>query len=66
MTDSVSMKRSALKTLERIGRDDRLRLVAAIDRLRTNPSAGSRSATSEKRVTCLMTELRRDRTKTSL
>jgi mRNA interferase RelE/StbE len=32
---------SALKALERIGREDRLRMVAAIDRLRTNPSAGS-------------------------
>lgn len=41
MTYSVSIKRSALETLERIGREDRLRLVAAIDRLRTNPSAGS-------------------------
>lgn len=41
MTYSISIKRSALKTLERIDREDRLRLVAAIDRLRTNPSAGS-------------------------
>jgi mRNA interferase RelE/StbE len=41
MTYSVSIKRSALKTLERIGREDRLSLVAAIDKLRTNPSAGS-------------------------
>ena len=41
MIFSISIKRSALKALERIGREDRLRLVAAIDRLRTNPSAGS-------------------------
>jgi mRNA interferase RelE/StbE len=41
MTYSVSIKRSALKALERIGREDRLSLVAAIDKLRTNPSAGS-------------------------
>ncbi len=41
MTYSISIKRSALKTLERIGREDRLRLIAAIDRLGTNPSAGS-------------------------
>lgn len=41
MTYSISIKRSALKALERIGQEDRLRLVEAIDRLRTNPSAGS-------------------------
>ena len=41
MTYSISIKRSALKTLERISREDRLRLIAAIDRLATNPSAGS-------------------------
>ena len=41
MTYSISIKRSALKTLERIGHEDRLRLIAAIDRLCTNPSAGS-------------------------
>jgi len=41
MIFSISIKRSALKALERIGQEDRLRLVEAIDRLRTNPSAGS-------------------------
>lgn len=40
MTYSVSIKRSALKALERIAREDRLRIVEAIDRLATNPSAG--------------------------
>jgi mRNA interferase RelE/StbE len=40
MTYSVSIKRSALKALERIARDDRLRIIEAIDKLATNPSAG--------------------------
>jgi mRNA interferase RelE/StbE len=40
MTYSVSIKRSALKSLERIAREDRLRIIEAIDRLATNPSAG--------------------------
>lgn len=41
MTYSVSIKRSALKALERISRNDRLRIVEAIDGLRTQPTAGS-------------------------
>ena len=41
MTYSVSIKRSALKALENISRNDRLRIVAAIDGLRTQPTAGS-------------------------
>lgn len=40
MTYSVSIKRSALKALERIGREDRLRIIETIDKLRTNLSAG--------------------------
>ncbi|NHA15442.1 type II toxin-antitoxin system RelE/ParE family toxin [Thioalkalivibrio sp. XN279] len=40
MTYSVSIKRSALKALERIPREDRLRVIEAIDKLSTNPSAG--------------------------
>ncbi len=41
MTYSVSIKRSALKALERISRNDRLRVIEAIDGLRTQPTAGS-------------------------
>jgi len=41
MTYSGSIKRSALKALENISRNDRLRIVAAIDGLRTQPTAGS-------------------------
>ena len=40
MTYSVSIKRSALESLERIARADRRRIVEAIDKLATNPSAG--------------------------
>lgn len=40
MTYSVSIKCSALKALERIGREDRLRIIETIDKLRTNLSAG--------------------------
>jgi mRNA interferase RelE/StbE len=40
MTYSVSIRCSALKALERIARDDRRRIVEAIDKLATNPSAG--------------------------
>ena len=40
MTYSVSIKQSAAKTLAKITRDDRLRIIDAIDQLRTNPAAG--------------------------
>jgi mRNA interferase RelE/StbE len=40
MTYSVSIKQSAAKALAKIARDDRLRIVDAIDQLRTNPAAG--------------------------
>lgn len=40
MTYSVSIKQSAAKTLEKIARDDRLRIIEAIDQLATNPAAG--------------------------
>ena len=41
MTYSVQIKASAAKALERIDRTDRVRLIEAIDRLRTEPTAGS-------------------------
>jgi mRNA interferase RelE/StbE len=41
MTYSVSIKASALKALERIDRENRRRIVTAIDSLAGNPSAGS-------------------------
>ena len=41
MTYSVSIKQSAAKVLEKIAREDQLRLIAAIDQLRDNPAAGS-------------------------
>ena len=41
MTYSVSIKQSAAKALEKITREDRLRIIAAIDQLRDNPAAGS-------------------------
>ena len=41
MPYSVKIKQSALKALERMGRDDRLRIIDAIDQLKTQPSAGS-------------------------
>lgn len=40
MTYSVSIKQSAAKALAKIARDDRVRIVDAIDQLRTNPAAG--------------------------
>jgi mRNA interferase RelE/StbE len=36
----VSIKQSAVKALESIARDDRLRIIEAIDQLKTNPTAG--------------------------
>lgn len=41
MTYSVSIKQSAAKALEKITRDERLRIIDAIDQLRDNPAAGS-------------------------
>lgn len=41
MTYSVSIKQSAAKALEKIARDERLRIISAIDQLRDNPAAGS-------------------------
>ena len=40
MTYSVSIKQSALKSLKNIAREDRLRIIEAIDQLKTNPAAG--------------------------
>lgn len=40
MTYSVSIKQSAVKALEKVARDDRLRIIDAIDQLKTNPAAG--------------------------
>jgi mRNA interferase RelE/StbE len=41
VTYSLQIKSSAAKALRRIAREDRLRLIEAIDRLRTEPTAGS-------------------------
>ena len=41
MTYAVHIKRSAAKALQTIGRDERLRLIEAIDRLADHPAAGS-------------------------
>ena len=40
MIYSVSIKQSAAKALEKVVREDRLRVIAAIDQLKTNPTAG--------------------------
>jgi mRNA interferase RelE/StbE len=40
MTFSISIKQSAAKALEKIPKDDRLRVISAIDQLKTNPTAG--------------------------
>lgn len=40
MTYSVSIKQSAVKALEKVVREDRLRIIDAIDQLKTNPAAG--------------------------
>jgi mRNA interferase RelE/StbE len=36
----VSIKQSALKSLKNIAHEDRLRIIEAIDQLKTNPAAG--------------------------
>ncbi|NNJ83901.1 MAG: type II toxin-antitoxin system RelE/ParE family toxin [Gammaproteobacteria bacterium] len=41
MTYSVSIKGSAAKSLEKITSNERVRIIDAIDRLKTNPHAGS-------------------------
>ncbi len=41
MAYSISIKQSAAKALEKIARDERLRIIDAIDQLRDNPVAGS-------------------------
>ncbi len=40
MTYFVSIKQSALKSLKSIAREDRLRIIDAIDQLKANPAAG--------------------------
>ncbi len=40
MTYSVSIKQSAAKALAKIAHEDRLRIIDAIDELKSNPSAG--------------------------
>jgi mRNA interferase RelE/StbE len=40
MTYFVSIKQSALKSLKNIAREDRLRIIEAIDQLKINPAAG--------------------------
>jgi mRNA interferase RelE/StbE len=40
MSYSLQIKKSALKALQRIRREDRVRIVEAIDRLCTSPHAG--------------------------
>ncbi|QOJ23240.1 MAG: type II toxin-antitoxin system RelE/ParE family toxin [Gammaproteobacteria bacterium] len=40
MIYSVSIKQSALKSLKNITYEDRLRIIEAIDQLKTNPAAG--------------------------
>jgi mRNA interferase RelE/StbE len=40
MTYSIRIKQSAAKALEKVAREDRLRIIAAIDQLKTNPAAG--------------------------
>lgn len=40
MIYSVNIKQSALKSLKNIAREDRLRIIEAIDQLKTNPAAG--------------------------
>lgn len=40
MTYSVSIKQSAVKSLEKAAQEDRLRIITAIDQLKINPAAG--------------------------
>lgn len=41
MVYSISIKQSALKALQKIDSPQRARLIEAIDKLKTNPNAGS-------------------------
>lgn len=41
MTYSIGIKQSAAKALAKIDKEDRLRIIQAIDQLKTHPSAGS-------------------------
>lgn len=41
MIYSITIKQSAMKSLERIPKPDRLRIIEAIDLLKLNPGAGS-------------------------
>ncbi|MEF3169426.1 MAG: type II toxin-antitoxin system RelE/ParE family toxin [Deltaproteobacteria bacterium] len=41
MTYSISIKQSAAKSLAMIANEERQRIIAAIDQLRDNPTAGS-------------------------
>ncbi|KAF0162001.1 MAG: hypothetical protein FD157_4014 [Rhodocyclaceae bacterium] len=41
MTYSVSIKQSAAKAIDKLPREDRLRIITAIDQLKINPIAGS-------------------------
>ena len=40
MNYSVNIKQSAFKSLKNIAHEDRLRIIEAIDQLKTNPAAG--------------------------
>jgi mRNA interferase RelE/StbE len=40
MTYSITIKQSAVKALGKVAREDRLRIISAIDLLKTNPAAG--------------------------
>lgn len=41
MTYAISIKQSAAKSLEKISKPDRVRIIEAIDSLKINPGAGS-------------------------
>lgn len=41
MTYSIGIKQSAAKALEKVTGEDRRRIIAGIDQLKTNPAAGS-------------------------
>ena len=41
MTYSIGIKQSAAKALEKVTGEDRRRIIAGIDQLKTNPTAGS-------------------------
>lgn len=41
MSYSIKIKQSAAKALQKLTREDQLRIISAIDQLQTNPAAGS-------------------------